>query len=400
MVTTDQTQKLHEKDINNYVQTFRRYPIVLEKGRGARVWDIEGREYIDALAGIAVNNVGHCHPRVVKAIQEQAAQLIHISNFYLSLPQAQLSEHLLRLSGMDRVFLTNSGAESVEGALKFARKYAHSKGRGGVVISMQGSFHGRTLATIATGKKRMQLGFDPIPTGFMQVPFNDLDEIHKVTNKNTAAIILEPVQGEGGINVADKAFLRDLRDYCDERDLVLIFDEVQCGVGRTGHWFAKDYFGVEPDIMSLAKGLGGGAPVGAVLCKEKINEAMDFGDHGTTFGGNPLVSAAALATLEVIEEENLLEETRKKGEWMKGKIMALNSPHIHRVKGLGLMLGVEFDFETKSLVKHMLEENVLANATAGNILRLVPPLNISYEELGLVVNAIAKALEKVKQEHA
>lgn len=394
------TQKLNstynDLDKKYYLQTFKRYPLTFDHGKGSHIWDVEGNEYIDMLGGIAVNSVGHSHPKVVKAIQDQAAKLIHISNFYLSKPQVMLSKKLVELSGLDRVFLANSGAESVEGAIKIARKYAHSVGRGGTVISFENSFHGRTLATIATGKKAYQKGFEPIPQGFLQVPFNNIEAIKKATDNNTAAIILEPIQGEGGINVADKTFLNELRAFCDEQHIVLIFDEIQCGIGRTGKMFAKEHFGVEPDIMTLAKALGGGVPIGAILSNEKISSAIEFGDHGTTFGGNPLVCAASLATLEVIETENLLQQAEEKGNWLKAEISAMKNPDIKEIRGKGLMIGIEFNFETKPLVQKMLENGVLANATADTVLRMVPPLNISYEDLGKAMEVLKKSLNEIQ----
>ncbi|MBU3928449.1 MAG: aspartate aminotransferase family protein [Bacteroidetes bacterium] len=393
------TQKLNatynQLDEKYYLQVYKRYPLTLERAEGAHVWDVEGNEYIDALGGIAVNSVGHCHHKVVKAIQEQAAKLIHISNFYLSIPQMMLAEKLVSLSGLDRVFFTNSGAESVEGAIKIARKYAHGIQKGGNIISFENSFHGRTLATIASGKKAYQKGFEPIPQGFMQVPFNNMEVVKRAANNQTAAIIIEPVQGEGGVNVASKSFLKELRTFCDEQKIALIFDEIQCGVGRTGKMFAKDHYGVNPDIMTLAKALGGGVPIGAILSNEKVSAAMDFGDHGTTFGGNPLACAASLATLEVIETENLMQQAEEKGNWLKEKITALKNPGIVEIRGKGLMIGVEFNFETKPLVQKMLEKGVLANATAGNVLRLVPPLNISYQDLEKVVDVLTKSLNEI-----
>ncbi|BAX79922.1 aspartate aminotransferase family protein [Labilibaculum antarcticum] len=383
-------------DKKYYLQTFKRYPLTFDHGKGSHIWDVEGNEYIDMLGGIAVNSVGHSHPKVVKAIQNQAAKLIHISNFYLSEPQVMLSKKLVELSGLDRVFFANSGAESVEGAIKIARKYAHSIGRGGNVISFENSFHGRTLATIATGKKAYQKGFDPIPQGFSQVPFNNIEAIKKAVDKNTAAIIIEPIQGEGGVNVANKTFLNQLRTFCDEQDIVLIFDEIQCGIGRTGKMFAKEHFGVQPDIMTLAKALGGGVPIGAILSNQKISAAIDFGDHGTTFGGNPLVCAASLATLEVIETEKLLKQSEEKGNWLKSEIAAMENPDIKKIRGLGLMIGIEFNFETKPLVQKMLENGVLANSTSDTVLRLVPPLNISYEDLGKAMDVLKKSLKEIK----
>ncbi len=388
-------EEFHASDQQHYLQTFKRYPIVLEKGNGSRVWDIEGNEYIDLLAGIAVNSVGHNHPVLVEAITQQVSKLIHISNFYVSEAQVKLSEKLTRLASLDRVFFANSGAESNEGAFKLARKYAHSIGRGGDIISFNGSFHGRTLATIATGKKQMQEGFEPMPGGFKQVGFNDIEEVKAATNHNTAAIIIEPIQGEGGINVADQNFVKSLKAFCNEQDIVLIFDEIQCGMGRTGRMFAKEHYGINPDIMTLAKALGGGVPIGAILSNEKISSAIDYGDHGTTFGGNPLACAASLATLKIIEEEDLLENVNEKAEWIREQIKGINDSRINEIRGLGLMIGVEFEFETKPLVNRMLEKGVLANATAGNVLRIVPPLNIGFDELEKAMEALKESLHEI-----
>ncbi len=395
-MTAISNKTYNELDKKYYLQTFKRYPLTFDYGKGSRIWDVEGNEYIDMLGGIAVNSVGHCHPKVVKAIQDQAAKLIHISNFYLSEPQVMLSKKLVELSGLDRVFFSNSGAESVEGAIKIARKYAHSKGRGGNIISFENSFHGRTLATIASGKKAYQKGFEPIPQGFMQVSFNDMESVKKAVDNHTAAIIIEPIQGEGGVNVADKTFLKALRTFCDDQNIVLIFDKIQCGMGRTGKMFAKEHFGVEPDIMTLAKALGSGVPIGAILSNEKVSAAIDFGDHGTTFGGNPLVCAAALATIEVLESENLLKQAAEKGNWLMAEILALKNPDIKEIRGKGLMIGVEFNFETKPLVQKMLDNGVLANATADRVLRFVPPLNISKEDLEKVMDVLQKSLKELK----
>ena len=391
----------HKEDQKHYLPTFKRFPIAFEKGKGSRLWDVEGKEYIDMLAGIAVNNVGHCHPEVVKAIQEQAEKLIHISNFFVSPPQVSLSRKLTALAKMDSIFFSNSGAEAVEGAFKVARKYASKNGRGGTIISMENSFHGRTLATIATGKKKYQNGFAPIPSGFVQVPFNDLDAIKSRVSEDVAAVIIEPVQGEGGINIANKDYLKKLRAFCDQENILLIFDEIQCGIGRTGKWFAKDHFGVEPDIMTLAKGMGGGVPMGAFLCKEKVSKVIDYGDHGTTFGGNPLVCAAGLATIEVIEKERLCEESAAKGSWLMEKLegMKAESTAIREVRGLGLMIGVELNKPAAPLVKALLDKGVIANATADHVLRLVPPLNISKEDLEKVLPLIRTCLKELEGEY-
>jgi len=388
-----------EKDLSSYLGTYKRFPIVLDHGEGARVWDVEGNEYIDALAGIAVNILGHNHPAIVEAIRQQAGQLIHISNFYLSVPQVELSEKLKSLSGLERVFFTNSGAESVEGAFKIARKYAHSQGRGGEIISFEGCFHGRTLATIAAGKKSMQKGFGPMPTGFHQIPLNDMDAVRRATNRETSAIIIEPIQGEGGINVAEKSFMKELRNYCNEQNIVLIFDEIQCGIGRTGKMFAKDHFDIQPDIMTLAKALGGGVPIGAVLSNAKVSAAIRPGDHGTTFGGNPLACAVALAVLKSVENEDLIRQAEKKGHWLRDQLESLDSEDLKEVRGLGLMIGAVFNFETKPMVEEMLKRGVLVNSTAGNVLRLVPPLNIDKSDLEKVIEVLKQSIKKLK-EHA
>ncbi|MCB0554250.1 MAG: aspartate aminotransferase family protein [Phaeodactylibacter sp.] len=399
MLVKDKTtnESLHEMDRQHYLPTFNRFPLAFNRGSGARLWDVEGKEYLDALAGIAVCNLGHCHPRVVQAVQQQASRLMHISNFFVSEPQVKLSQKLVTLSGLDRVFFANSGAESVEGAIKIARKYAFSQGRGGGIISMNNSFHGRTLATIATGKERMQRGFGPMPAGFHRLPFNNIEAVREAISEDIAAVILEPVQGEGGINLAKPCYLRALRELCTRENVVLIFDEIQCGVARTGEFFAKDYYEVQPDILTLAKGLGNGMPIGAILSNEKVSSAIEFGDHGTTFGGNPLACAAGLATLEAIEEEDILRQTMRKGFWLKEMLAEKigRHPGLKEIRGLGLMIGVEFDFETKPLVLKMMEHGVLANATAGNVLRLVPPLVITFEELERLVDVIALSLKEI-----
>lgn len=386
---------LYEEDKKNYLPTFKRFPLAFIKGKGSRLWDADGKEYIDMLAGIAVNNLGHCHPKVVSAIQAQAEELIHISNFFVSPPQVALSKLLVDLTHLKHVFLTNSGAESVEGAIKVARKYASKHNKGGEIISMVNSFHGRTLATIATGQKKYQQGFAPIPAGFSQVAFNDLEALKAVINDQTAAVILEPVQGEGGIIPANEQYLQGVRKLCDDNNVLLIFDEIQTGVGRTGKMFAKDHFNVQPDIMTLAKGLGGGMPVGAFLCNEKVGNAIDYGDHGTTFGGNPLASAAALATLKAILEEGLVERSLEKGEWIMKTVRSWASIHpmIKEVRGLGMMIGIQLDRPAAPIVKALLDDGIIANGTAESVIRLVPPLNISDEDIETVLGKLKSLIE-------
>lgn len=388
---------LSNLDKSYYIPTFNRFPIAIKSGKGCYLWDVEGNKYLDALAGIAVVNLGHSHPKIINAIKAQADDLVHISNFFVSPQQVDLSERLVTLSGLDRVFLTNSGAESLEGAIKIARKYAHSIGKGGTILSFNNSFHGRTLATIATGKKAYQHGFEPIPQGFNQATFNDIESVINLVNKDTAAIVIEPIQGEGGINLTTKEFLSQLRKLCSEQKIVLIFDEVQSGIGRTGYWFAKDHFNIQPDIMTLAKGLGNGVPIGAILAREEISSAISFGDHGTTFGGNPLACSAAIATIQTIEEENILQKVSEKHQWFMQELRRLDIPSIKEIRGLGLMIGIEFSFETKPLVLEMLKNGVIANATATNVLRLVPPLIINKKELSKILEVLVTSLKKIKQ---
>ena len=387
-----------EKDLQYYLPTFKRFPIAIAKGKGSKVWDADGNEYLDALSGIAVNNLGHSHPAVVEAIQKQAEKVLHVSNFYTTEPQARLAEALCTASGMASAFFTNSGAESVEGAVKFARKLAHSRGRGGTVIAFEKAFHGRTLATIAMGKKKMQRGFEPIPAGFDIVPWQDMEALQSAVSKDTAAIIIEPVQGEGGVFPVDADFLKELRQFCTDQDIVLIFDEVQCGMGRVGHLFAKDCYDVQPDIITLAKGLGGGAPIGAILANQAVTDVIDFGDHGTTFGGNPLVCAAALATLNELNNPDLLKRVRQKGEYLRKAFENRQDPRIKEIRVMGLMVGIEFEFDTGPLVQKMMELGVLANSTAESVLRLLPPLTISEDELQTVINTVFQALDQLEDD--
>ncbi len=387
---TEKSALLHQKDKANYLPTFNRMPIAFVKGHGCTLWDADGNEYLDALAGIAVNSLGHAHPKITQTLQFQADHLLHVSNFFVTPSQVKLAERLTDSSGLKHVFFTNSGTESFEGAVKIARKYAHQNGRGGTIISMHNSFHGRTMAAIAAGKARMQKGFGPMPKGFMQIPFNDIEAFRNVISEDIAAVVLEPVQGEGGIHVASKAYLEEMRQLCDQHDIVLIFDEIQCGIGRTGKLFAKDHFGVQPDIMTLAKALGNGVPIGAILSNERVSAAMEFGDHGTTFGGNALACSVGLAVVREIDRPSFLEEVQRKGQLLRSKFLEMQStfPSIQEVRGLGLMVGVEFSFEAKPMVMKMLELGVIANATAGNVLRLVPPLIISDAEIDRLTQTV------------
>ena len=391
------SEQLRSVDDRYYLQVYRRQPVTLARGSGARVWDTDGREYIDALAGIAVNSVGHCHPKITHAICTQAGTLIHTSNIYTSEPQIRLAEKLAALSGLERVFFCNSGAEAVEGAFKLARKYAHSRGRGGTIISMEGCFHGRTLATIATGKEKYRLGFEPIPAGFTRVPFNNIEALRTAAGDDVAAVIIETVQGEGGIRPVDADFLRQVRALCDERDILLVLDEIQCGVGRTGKFWAYEHFGIVPDILTTAKALGGGVPIGAFAVKQRVADAIAPGEHGSTFGGNPLACAAALAAIAVVEEEYLCEAAAAKGARFMQRVRELTADvgAVRDVRGMGLMIGVELAFNGADVVAAMREKGVLSNVTADTVIRVVPPLVISDEDLDRVADVLVDSVREV-----
>jgi acetylornithine/N-succinyldiaminopimelate aminotransferase len=376
-----------------------RYPIALVKGKGSKVWDDERNEYIDALAGIAVNSLGHCHPRIVKAIQKQSGKLMHVSNFYYNEPQSNLAEKLVDLSGLDRAFFCNSGAEAVEGAIKLARKYSNDRGKTGVILSMENSFHGRTLGTIAMGKDKYQTGFQPIPAGFKRVPFNDSKALEANVNENTVGIILEPIQGEGGIIEITEEYLKTARRLCDEFNIPLIYDEVQCGIGRTGKMFAFQHYGIKPDILALAKALGSGFPIGAVVAKENVASAFEHGNHGTTFGGNPLACAVALETLDIIDDENVCDMARVRGNYLMTRMRDLsqNWNAIKEVRGKGLMIGIELAFPGGPVVTEMMKRGVLSNCASNNVIRLVPPLIITKEEIDTVVDVLVESIKEVEK---
>ncbi|TVR14989.1 MAG: aspartate aminotransferase family protein [Balneolaceae bacterium] len=391
-------QPAKKKADKYHFDLYGRYPIALVKGKGSKVWDDERNEYIDVLAGIAVNSLGHCHPRIVKAVQKQAEKLMHISNFYYNEPQSDLAEKLVKLSGLDRAFFCNSGAEAVEGSVKLARKYAYNKGKTGTIISMDNSFHGRTLGTIALGKDKYQAGFHPMPSGFKRVPFNDVNALKDSVNQETIGIILEPIQGEGGIIATTPEYMKTARNLCDKFDIPLIFDEVQCGIARTGKMFAYQHYGVEPDILALAKALGSGFPIGAVVAREHVAKAFEHGNHGTTYGGNPLACAVALETLDVIEEENICEMARVRGDYLMTRIrdISTNWEAIKEVRGMGLMIGVELAFPGADVVKEMLNRGVLSNCASNNVIRIVPPLIITKDEIDRVVDVLVESIKVVE----
>jgi acetylornithine/N-succinyldiaminopimelate aminotransferase len=383
--TTEIYNSIVEKDSKYVMQNYGRYPIALDKGAGALVWDTAGKQYIDCVAGIAVNNVGHCHPQVVKAIQEQAGKLIHVSNLYYTDVQADLAEKLSQVTGMDRVFFCNSGTEAVEAAMKLARAHSGKKN----FVAAEGSFHGRTMGALAiTSKEAYRKPFEPLPGRVDFVPYDNSPTIADVIDSDTAAVIVEPIQGEGGVNVPSSNYLKEVREICDETGTLLIFDEVQTGFGRTGKWFCKDHFNVTPDIMTMAKALGGGFPMGAIASREGI--VFQKGQHAATFGGGPLACAAALASINAIEKEGLLERSRTMGEYFVKKLEGLNREDFLEIRGKGLMMGVRVKDSCAEMVTAGLEKGVLLNCTAGNILRMVPPLVITEEEVDSVVDIIGK----------
>ncbi len=382
-----------------YQSTFKRQPMALVRGEGVRVWDTDDKVYLDFVAGIAVNVLGHCHPAIVKAVQEQVTQLVHVSNLYYNVRQIELAELLGQLSGGMRSFFSNSGAEANEGAIKLARKFGRVHRDGAYeVISMERSFHGRTLATTAaTGQASYQATWVPLPDGFKQVPYNDLEAVKVAVSDNTVAILLEVVQGEGGIWPGDKDFIQGVRQLCDERNMVMICDEIQTGMGRTGKFFSWEHFGVVPDIVTMAKGLAGGVPIGAMLTGPR-SDLFAPGDHGTTFGGNPLASAAGIATIKTILDENLLENAAKVGAYWNSKMQAFCKKYafIDSPRGLGLMQAVNVKHElAPTIVQQALEYGLLLNALGPSTLRVVPPLIVTTEDVDEATELLDQALTNV-----
>ncbi|WP_456472184.1 acetylornithine/succinylornithine family transaminase [Methanocaldococcus sp.] len=383
-----------EMEKKYHIQVYKRFPVVFVRGKGTRLWDIDNREYIDFLAGIGVVNAGHCNDKVVEAIKKQAEELIHISNLFYNIPQIELAKKLVDLSELDKAFFCNSGAEANEGAIKFVRKWAYKEKKEGYIISMENAFHGRTLGALsATPKPKFQEGFKPLVEGFKYVKFNDIEALKEVISK-AIAVIIEPIQGEGGVHVANREYLRAVRDLCDDYNVKLIFDEVQCGMGRVGEMFAYKHYKVKPDVITLAKALANGVPIGAILVDEDIAKALDYGDHGTTFGGNPLACSAALATIEVIEDIIKDNKVKKKGEYFKNRLKKLNFDFIRDIRGLGLMIGLELEFNGSEIVNEMLNRGFIINCTSDKVLRFLPPLIVEKEEIDLMVDNLKEVLER------
>ncbi|MCX7913475.1 MAG: acetylornithine transaminase [Thermodesulfovibrionales bacterium] len=396
--------KIIEESQRFLMNTYNRFPIVLVKGRGTRVWDSEGKEYIDFVGGVAVNVIGHCHPKIVVALQKQAQRLIHVSNFYHIEPQIKLAKLLVKNSFAEKVFFCNSGAEANEAAIKLARKYSKTFFREDryEIISTLNSFHGRTFASLtATGQEKFQKGFEPLLPGFKYVPFDNIDALKDTISSKTCAIILEPIQGEGGVKIPSGDYLKRVSQICKENKLLLILDEVQTGMGRTGKLFAYEHYGIKPDIMTIAKGLGGGVPIGALLTTEKIASVFEPGTHASTFGGNPLVCAAAIATLETILEDGyLLDHCRRMGKYFLEKLVKIKEKYpeiVYEVRGKGLLIGMELTMEGASIVKACLERGFLINCTAGKVLRFTPPLIIVEEEIDKLTITLKEIIEQYRE---
>lgn len=395
--STSEWQKLESK---YFMKTFKRLPIIIERGEGVYIWDDKGNKYLDMVGGWAVNSIGHCHPVMRKALNGQAAKLIQVSNQFYTIPQIELAELLIENSCLDRVFFCNSGAEANEGAIKLARRYGKLFLNGAFeIITTHGSFHGRTLAMVAaTGQTKFQEPYIPLPNGFINVEYNDIQAIKKVTGNNTCAIMIEPVQGEGGVNIPEKSYLKEIRSWCNEHNILLILDEIQTGIGRLGKMFGYEIFGIEPDIMTLAKGLGGGVPIGAILAKEKA-AVFTPGDHGSTFGGNPLICATSLAVLKYIIDNNLCDKAKNTGEYFKEKLNSLKNKYsfVKEIKGTGLLIGMVFDGDiSEQMVLKCLENRLLVNAVKPNIMRFMPPLIIEEKHIDEAVNKLKEVFETEK----
>jgi len=393
-VKTRDVQRLYAE---NVLPTYTQVPLCLVKGKGSRVWDLEGREYLDFFPGWAVSGLGHCHPAVVNAVKDQLRKILHISNNFLNLKQAELARTISEASFPSRVFFCNSGAEATEAAVKFARKYGHDSGRF-EIITMKQSFHGRTLAAIAaTGQEKVQKGFDPLPAGFLYADFNRLDLVKALVGPKTVAIFLEPIQGEGGVSTATPEFMKGLRKLCDEKDLLLILDEVQTGMGRTGKMFAFQHYGIEPDLMTLAKSLGGGTPIGALVVNKKIQkEVLTPGTHASTYGGNPLVVSAALAVFKAIKKERLLSNVERMGKILGDRLQKMKEKFsfIQEIRGMALMRGLVLSEPGADIVERAREKGLLINCTQDRILRIMPAITISKRLLDDGLNILEKVFSE------
>jgi len=392
------SQHMMNKADKVIAKTYKRFPIVITKGKGCSLWDTEGKKYMDFVSGIAVCNLGHAHPKVSEALSKQADVLLHVSNLYYTEPQIELAYRLTENSFADRVFFCNSGAEANEAAIKLARKYFKDKGESERyrIVTMEKSFHGRTMATLsATGQEKIRKGFEPLLEGFDYIPFNDIDALRKSIGPSTCAVLLEPIQGEGGVRCPDPDYLKDVRRLCDETGILLIFDEIQTGMGRTGKFFAYEHFGIEPDIMTLAKALANGLPIGAMLASEEVAEAFGPGTHASTFGGTPIITAASVQVVKVLLEENLIHHCAKMGAYFKERLLGLKDKHesIVDVRGMGLLLGMKLKIEGDTIVNSCMEKGFLINCIQGNILRFIPPKKKKKEEIDALVACLDGILD-------
>jgi len=395
-------KKLLDDSEHYLMHTYNRFPVAIRKGRGMKVWGTDGKEYLDFLGGVAVNCLGHCHPKVVIAIQKQAQRLIHISNYFHIESQTKLAKILVENSFADKVFFCNSGAEANEAAIKLARRYfkeVSGKNKFEIITAFN-SFHGRTLGTLsATGQEKFKIGFDPLVPGFKHVDFNDIGAIENAITKDTCAVMLEPIQGESGVKIPAPDYLGEVRKLCDRHGILLILDEVQTGMGRTGKLFAYEHSGITPDIMTLAKGLGGGVPIGAMLATDTVAAAFVPGTHGSTFGGNPLACSAAIATIDVLIEDGfILDQCKRMGEYFKKKLEELHKEFpsiIAEVRGVGLLIGMELTRDGAPIVQACLERGLIINCTAGNILRFMPALIITEKEIDHLVDVLGQIFDRL-----
>ena len=391
-------ESIQDLEKSYHFDLYRRLPVTLVKGKGIHVWDSNGKEYVDFVSGIAVNALGHCHPAMIKAIKKQSKKLIHTSNIFYTAPQARLARLLSRISGFERVFFCNSGLEANEAAIKLVRKTGNMIGKKGPIITFSGAFHGRSIASITMGSDKLQQSFGPLPEGFLRLPFNDTDALQKNVNEDTTAVFVEAVQGEGGVIPASSEFMDALQELCQKNKVLLVFDEIQTGFGRTGYLFGYMNYPIKPDIITIAKALGGGFPIGAVLTSDEISRNFEHGNHGTTFGGNPLACSAAISVVKTIMDQGLVENANKKGSYLfscLGK-MAAELPIIKEVRGKGLMAGIELIVPCRPIVLKMLGKGCLVNCTVENTIRLLPPLIVKKKDIDYIIKNLHKVLSEEK----
>jgi acetylornithine/N-succinyldiaminopimelate aminotransferase len=391
----DNMGSIQDLEKTYHFDLYRRLPVTLVKGKGINVWDSKGKKYLDFLSGIAVNALGHSHPAMIKAIKKQSEKLIHTSNIFYTAPQAKLAKLLSKISGFEKAFFCNSGLEANEAAIKLARKTGNLRGKKGPIITFSGAFHGRSIASITMGSDKLQKGFGPLPEGFLRLPFNNTDVLKENINEDTTAVFIEAIQGEGGVIPADSEFIDTLQELCKKNNVLLVFDEIQTGFGRTGELFGYMHYNVNPDIVTMAKALGGGFPIGGILTSEEISKNFEYGDHGTTFGGNPLACNVARSVLNTIIERKLIKNAREKGEYLFDRLheMAAHLPIIKEIRGKGLMVGIELTVPCRPIVIKMLELGYIVNCTAEHTVRLLPPLIVKKKDIDSMLKTLNAVLE-------